>query len=295
MLPLHDKDREEAKSAVNELIESALAYHTPERLGELMEFASRMPRYAPYNAMLLHVQHPKARYIASAREWAEMGLKVKPGARPLVVLQFMGPVRFVFDVADTYGDALPEAVKAELEDPFNAAGEVPDVVWERLLDLCAALRIRVVQAVLRVDLAGFVQHGTPGQYDIFLNESHDRPAQFATLAHELAHLFCGHLGRTETDFWDNRSDEELSTREMEAEAVAYLVASRRKLTTASSKYLSGYLKPGTALPSFSLEHILKAAGAIEEMVGGKFPAKERARRKKAGEVKPRRKTGDRRL
>jgi len=285
----NDKEREEAKSAVNELIESALAYHTPERLRELMEFASRMPRYAPYNAMLLHIQHPKARYIASAKEWAEMGLKVKPGARPLVVLQIMGPVRFVFDVAETYGNALPQGVQAEMEDPFHAAGEVPNHVWNRLLDLCAAMRIRVAQAVLHVDLAGYVQQGPLGQYDLFLNASHDRPVQFATLAHELGHLFCGHLGRLENDFWENRSDQVKATREMEAEAVAYLVASRRKLVTASSKYLSGYLSPGTALPSFSLEHILKAAGAIEEMVGGKFPAKERARRKKAGESKPRRK------
>lgn len=61
MLNLDDKEREEAKSAVNELIESALAYHTPERIQELMEFASSMPRYAPYNAMLLHIQNPTAR------------------------------------------------------------------------------------------------------------------------------------------------------------------------------------------------------------------------------------------
>ena len=286
MPTLHDKDREEAKSAVNELIESALAYHTPERLGELMEFASRMPRYAPYNAMLLHIQNPKARYIASAREWAEMGLKVKPGARPLVVLKIMGPVRFVFDVADTYGNALPEAVNAELEDPFHATGEVCDFVWNRLHDLCASMRIRVVQAALRPELAGFVQTGPHEQYDLFLNQFHERPAQFATLAHELGHLFCGHLGSLENDFWDDRSETTKATREMEAEAVAYLVASRRKFKTASSKYLSGYLTPGSALPPFSLEHILKAAGAIEEMVGGKLPSRERSRRKKAADSKP---------
>jgi hypothetical protein len=286
MLNLHDKEREEAKSAVNELIESALAYHTPERLGELMEFASRMPRYAPYNAMLLHIQHPKARYIASAREWAEMGLKVKPGARPLVVLKIMGPVRFVFDVADTYGNALPEAVKAELEDPFHATGEVCDFVWKRLHGLCDSMRIRVVQAALHPELAGYVQTGPHEQYDLFLNQFHERPAQFATLAHELGHLFCGHLGSLENDFWDDRSETTKATREMEAEAVAYLVASRRKFITASSKYLSGYLTPGNALPPFSLEHILKAAGAIEEMVGGKLPSRERSRRKKAAEPKP---------
>lgn len=288
MLNADDKEREEAKSAVNELIESALAYHTPERLQELMEFASRMPRYAPYNAMLLHIQHSKARYIASAAEWAEMGLKVRPGARPLVVLQIMGPVRFVFDVADTYGNALPEAVRNAIENPFHAQGEVNDLVWGRMLNLCASMRITVTEEVMQVDGAGYVQRKPTGiGYDLRLNEGHDRPAKFATLAHELGHLFCGHLGKTETDFWEARTMHSKATRELEAEAVAHLVASRRNLHTASKKYLSLYLQPGTVLPSFSLEHILKAAGAIEELANGKFPAKERARRKKAGESKPR--------
>lgn len=290
MLNMGDKEREEAKSAVNELIESALAYHTPERFQELMEFASRMPRYAPYNAMLLHIQHPKARYIASAKEWAEMGLKIKSGARPLVVLQIMGPVRFVFDVADTYGNALPEAVRNAIEDPFHAQGEVNDLVWGRMLDLCASMNISVTEEVMHVNQAGYIRRLPSGSgYDLRINECHDRPAKFATLAHELGHLFCGHLGKSEHDFWDNRNDLAIEARELEAEAVAYLVASRRKLHTASKKYLSLYLHPNATLPPISLEHILKAAGAIEEMAGGKFPAKERARRKKAREVKPRRK------
>ncbi|MDZ4403891.1 ImmA/IrrE family metallo-endopeptidase [Prosthecobacter sp.] len=288
MLNVDDKEREEAKSAVNELIESALAYHTPERFHELMEFASRMPRYAPYNAMLLHIQHPKARYIASAKEWAEMGLKVKPGSRPLVVLQIMGPVRFVFDVADTYGNALPEAVRNAVEDPFHAQGEINELVWGRMLGLCASMSITVAEEVMHVDGAGYVQCApSGGGYDLRINECHDRPTKFATLAHELGHLFCGHVGKTENDFWDHRGDLAIEVRELEAEAVAYLVASRRKLHTASKKYLSHYLHPNAALPPISLEHILKAAGAVEEMAGGKLPAKERARRKKVIESKPR--------
>lgn len=67
---------------------------------------------------------------------------------------------------------------------------------------------------------------------------------------------------------------------MEAEAIAYLVASRRKLTTASQKYLSGYLQSGTALPPFSMEHILTAAHVVEEMASGRLPAREKARKQR---------------
>lgn len=218
-----------------------------------------------------------------------MGLKVKPGARPLVVLKIMGPVRFVFDVSDTYGDALTEAVRNAIEDPFHAQGEVNDLMWGRMLDLCASMNISFTEEVVHVNQAGYIRRFPSGSgYDLRINECHDRPAKFATLAHELGHLFCGHLGKSENDFWDNRLA--IEARELEAEAVAYLVASRRKLYTASTKYLSLYLHPNATLPPISLEHILKAAGAIEEMAGGKLPAKERARRKKAGESKPRSRT-----
>ena len=110
-----------------------------------------MPRYAPYNAMLLHIQHPKAKFIASAREWAEMGLKVKPGSRPLVVLQIMGPVRFVFDVADIHGGSLPIAVRNAFENPFGAEGGITDFIWNRMVDLCRELGVVVEEAVMDVD------------------------------------------------------------------------------------------------------------------------------------------------
>ena len=34
----------------------------------------------------------------------------------------------------------------------------------------------------------------PVRYQVVLNSRHSPAAQFATLAHELAHLYCGHLG-----------------------------------------------------------------------------------------------------
>jgi len=278
----HTLAQEDARSAIDELINSALAYNTPGRFHELMQFARRMPRVAPYNVMLLHVQNPLLTYAATVKEWAVLGRKVKPGARPYIVLKFKGPVSFVFNITDTTGTPLPPAVQREIEDPFTAIGTVDAEAWADMITLCAKLRIQVVESPMLVTLAGFAGQSSAGgaDYRIELNETHDLPTRFTTLAHELGHLFCGHCGKRPTDFWEERNGLAKATEELEAEAVAYLVASRRKLTTASEKYLSGYLQPGDTLPPFSMEHILTAAHVVEELASGKLPAREKARKQR---------------
>jgi hypothetical protein len=74
---------------------------------------------------------------------------------------------------------------------------------------------------------------------------HSLAARFVTLSHELGHLFCGHLVASEDEFWESRPNLDNAARELEAEAVAYLVGLRRRLTPASSKYLSTFLRPAT--------------------------------------------------
>lgn len=282
-----DTARAEAYSAIDELIRSALAYHTPERFVELMKFTRRLPKYSPFNCMLLHIQNPNLKYVARPQQWAAIGRKIKPGARPLVILAPMHPVMFVFDVCDTEGAPLPPEIEREIEDPFAVEGFIEAKTWERVLRCCAGMGIVVKEEPLDSNLAGDVRLiGVESpRYLLRLNAAHDSAARFATLAHELAHLFCGHLGRTESDFWEKRDDLSLASRELEAEAVAYLVASRFRLNTASQKYLSIYLTPGVTLPPYSMETILTAAGAVELMAKGQLPGKERARRRRAIEAK----------
>lgn len=277
-----DKARDEARSAIDELIRNALAYHTPGRFVELMQFTRRLPRYSPFNCMLLHIQNPQVTYVARPEQWAFLGRKIKPGARPLVILAPMHPVLFVFDVADTEGKPLPPAVVREIEDPFGVEGTISALTWGRIVRLSGRLDIEVREEALGKDLAGDVRasgQGSP-RYLIRLNAEHEKVMRFATLAHELGHLFCGHQGGVSGDFWVARQSLNLAGRELEAEAVAYLVSSRFGLHTASKKYLSLYLKPDAVLPDFSMEAILTAAGAVEDMANGKLPGKERARRRR---------------
>ena len=64
-----------------------------------------------------------------------------------------------------------------------------------------------------------------------VNDRLTPPETLVTVAHELGHIFCGHLGACgrdeDTAGWPDRRGLSEATREMEAEAVAWLVAKPR--------------------------------------------------------------------
>lgn len=261
---------------MDELIEKALAYRSGKELKELLDFTRKFPHIAPYNAMLLHVQNPGIQYALRAGEWQCWGRRVKPAARPYVILWTMGPVAFVFDLSDTEpidpnNDRIPEIVK----DPFQVKGEPPPGAMANLQAACGLLGIKIefrdyatgqAGQVARVDRADYLFH-------VALNSKHTAAQQLGALAHELAHIFCGHLGETKDGFWHDRRSADLPAQELEAEAVAYLVTERLQLDIGSVQYLAGYLKNDGQLPNYSLDAVLKAAGKIEEMIAGKFRLK----------------------
>ena len=100
-------------------------------------------------------------------------------------------------------------------------------------------------------------------------------------------MFCGHLGATEARFWQERRHLQKDGRELEAEAVAYLVTNRLRLDSGSIRYLSGYLS-AESLPPYSLDEVLKATGKIEEMIAGRF----RQKRDQSSEVQKFKKTSN---
>jgi Zn-dependent peptidase ImmA (M78 family) len=87
-------------------------------------------------------------------------------------------------------------------------------------------------------------------YRIVLNDRPPPSEQFVTLAHELAHIFCGHLGQPE--------------KEIEAEAAAFQVASRAGLVTRSAAYLASHVREAE-VAKISLEWIVRAGARIERL------------------------------
>jgi hypothetical protein len=285
-------DADVAKRALDELFVLAQQYRSTSEYLELMRFIARFTSYAPFNAMLVRVQMPGAAFVAPPSRWLrEFQRHVKPNARPLVILQPGGPVMFVYDVSDTEPMDGAAPLPPEVLHPFEIRGAM---VGSQL----DTLAVNVVRDGVRIQTekrgsqgAGRIGPSSSGQtmqyprrlrprpdyvtvpvrYELLLNESHSRETHFATLVHELAHLYCGHLGTPNPLWWPSRRFLDADTEEFEAESVSYLVCRSLGLDTRSEAYLSGYTRERSVTPQMSLECVLKAAGDIERMTRERHP------------------------
>ena len=92
------------RALIDQLIAATRLYKSSEAVQELFDFVVRLREFAPFNAMLLHIQKPGLTHAATARDWwSRFGCAPKLGARPLLILRVMGPVDFVFDILDVEG------------------------------------------------------------------------------------------------------------------------------------------------------------------------------------------------
>lgn len=279
-------DEEVTRRALDELFRLTHQYNSTKAYDELLKFMRRFRFYAPYNAMLIHIQMPGASFVAPPHRWLyEYGQRIKPGARPLVILQPMGPVMFVFDVSDT--EPLPGAppLPPEVTSPFEVRGGNIGRELEQAIENAKRDGIRVSLRDAGSQSAGQIGLATdnawlevvarlipkrevvkiPLRYELLLNRGHSREARYATLVHELAHLYCGHLGTPNEKWWPNRTRLSTAVYEFEAESVCYLVCGRAGIDNPSDKYLAGYLDHNRQVPEISLECVMAASGLIEKM------------------------------
>lgn len=288
MIPGHDgafqaqlrlgTPRREDLSALDELFSETERYRSSREYMELLDFVCWLRNYAPFNCMLLHIQNPAVSYVATAYDWRlKFDRRPKLNARPLVILQPFGPVMFVYDVADTDGGPVPDAVLH----PFRTDGRIePDIIYRTFYN-CVLHGIEARHSLTGLNQAGMairlnsearriyqsLKLSDSSAYLILLNESHSSEEKYSSLAHELGHVFCGHLGADPLAWWESRAGEDKHTIELEAASVAYLVCRRRGLEAASARYLSGYRTPGSSreMPFFSLNGVFQAVDYIEKM------------------------------
>ena len=279
-----------AKRALDELFSLTFQYKTGKAYQDLLKFVIRFRSYSPFNAMLAHIQMPGAQFVAPPHRWLRnYGRKIKPDARPLIILQPMGPVMFVFDVNETEPTENAPPLPPEVEKPFAVRnGHIgKDLEW--VIDNAKRDGIRITERVEGSQSAGSIcylaenmresqqfQSGldkdrnpvyiaVPVKYDLVVNAGLDREARFATIVHELAHLYCGHLGTPNDKWWPNRCGLSHTIAEFEAESVTHMICRRSGLDNPSEQYLAGYLGKDEKIPSISLERVMKAAGLIESM------------------------------
>lgn len=281
-----------------------------------LDFIARLSHYSPFNAAMLHMQRPGALYFATQSQWRKrFGRHVESEARPCVILQPFGPILFVFAAEDTLPGSDGEELPEQITDPFAVEGDLSSTTWRYTVTHCkGAERVNVrFDPGRATGAAGSIARNGPRfeaapiyTHVVTLRGRDTTPPgassgdvtaaeQYATFAHEMAHLFCGHLGSTETDWWPDRQGLSHAQCEIEAESVAYLVCRRAGLYSLSERYLHTHvLRAGTRtfptssqdgdteqdgdtdlgfLPPIGIETVLKAVTYIENMGTSGFESK----------------------
>lgn len=250
--------------------------------------ASRFHRYSLNNQILIWLQNPAATRVAGYQKWQELGYQVRKGERGLSIFrplsrrlteeeareqgrpELAGQYKVVgfgltsiFDVSQT--DPI-EGKAQPLEQP--GAYEVPE--GEAPAGLVDGLTAQI-QALGYTVEHGDVDAISPGAYGVTVyserrvvvradaTEAH----KAEVLAHELAHIACGH---------EHRRDETRSRREVEAESVAYTVCAHVGLNVscASFGYVAGWAESGKAAEAVreTAELVLRVAGQIVARLDG---------------------------
>jgi hypothetical protein len=259
-----------ARTMLDQLLDDSRLYKRGSDYKNLLDFVVRLRNFAPFNAMLLQLQKPGLNHAASAHEWRErFGRTVKAHARPLLILWPFGPVALVYDLIDTEGDPLPPGISA-----FQASGGMDQMQLEHFVKLLGKKHIEWHRFDGGDRNAGSIERLThpngsdePSRYRMSVNRNHDANVQFATLAHELGHLYLGHLGKDKYLSIPDRPRQSHQQRELEAESAAFIVCARNGVANRSASYLTNYVQQDTTSEQLDLYQIMRATGQIEALLG----------------------------
>lgn len=262
----------ECTQAIDKLFQQALEHDGVSAFDTFLDSCARFSNLSVYNAMLVRVQRPGAIAVATRSKWQEVGGRVRPTAIPIIILQPFGPVSFVYERADVDG------VKFSGEDanPVLASGSLTESTYRRTAGASAIYGVEIVETdQYGGHLAGtaeVLEHPreiapksqTERLWGIRINRRHDLATRFATLVHELGHIYCGHLGPGPKAAWPDRRNEVSShaQRELEAEATCWLVCNRNGVTSRSKEYLARLITQAD-VAKVSMFSIFMAANRIE--------------------------------
>jgi hypothetical protein len=261
---------EDERSLLDQLLEDSRLYKSSQDYLNLLEFIARMRNFAPFNALLLQIQKPGLHFAASRHDWRKrFHAEVKEDARPLLILWPFGPVALVYDVVDLVSGNIPVDAQS-----FVAKGPMTD---DRITTFIERMKSKDI-AVSITDAgdrnAGSIQmtklpkdEKTRGCYKMKINGNHTPDVRFVTIAHELAHLFLGHLGEDKKWGIKERLRCTHTQRELEAESVAFLVAKRNGVKSRSETYLANYVRENPTMEDLDFYQMTRAAGQIETLLG----------------------------
>lgn len=286
------------ESNLDALWRSVREYRTSANFMAVMKACKRFRHLAPFNAMLVEMQRPGAKYVLSENEWRrKYDRGIKPNARPVIVLVPFGPVDFLFEISDTYPlevSLFPksdEEILEEIAAPYKTEREVSDDMLSLLANRLAYNGIAIDNSLIAgADFAAKIQllednsHSVDlklsnktwtrwrADYLISVNKNAQNGERFASICHELGHLLCHHLIAPKS--WNKWPTRNLShaAEEFEAESVSWLICERLGIGNPSEKYLSNYIEENKEIPKeTSIENILSAAKEVWKLCSQDTP------------------------
>ncbi len=303
--PTTDAERAEATRVREEklvalqgrLSEQVQSITTGEQWAEWLRTAGRFHTYSWGNTMLIQLQKPEATKVAGYKTWTQVGRQVRKGETGITILAPVvrksahkepeatkstlaqpdqaspepnsdRPVRrvlaflpvTVFDVSQTDGDPLAEPPQPQL-----TRGQAPEGLWEALAAQVKTAGFDLITS----PMAG--PNGPDGvtnflRRTVTVRDDVDQAHMCTTLGHELAHV----LMHDPASFVDGQTSGCRGDAEVEAESVAYLVASVHGVDADdyTLPYVAGWIgrnKASTVLEATG-KRVLAAAHDILEQV-----------------------------
>jgi hypothetical protein len=210
---------------IEELAQATDAARVSEEMLRYLDACSKFHHYSLFNLWLILITKPNATAVAGFRKWQSLNRYVNKGEHGIPILapilirqkndtetqeEIVGfKVVYVFDVSQTHGESLPPP-------PDWKSPEKNKELTKKLILYANSLGITVIENELQGEVQGVSKGG-------LIELSPD--AGTITLVHELAH-----------ELLHQQEDCSLSkaVRELEAEAIAYVVAKYFGLDSLSS-------------------------------------------------------------
>lgn len=243
----------DTKLLLKQLQEAAETVVQSGRFDELVRLQARFMNYSFGNMLLVFWQMPDAQMLRTYQGWLRLGRHVKKGEHAIYILE---PLPYVkkdsdgqevhriwfrsaarFDISQTEGEPVKDVIYLDGQDPEN--------VLERVINLASASGL-TVETGKDLGLAA----GETSSGKIALSYGNSPLANAATVVHELAHQYMGHLG----------SHKPRALCEVEAESVSYIVntAMGYDVEQFSASYLAGW----TGGKNETLVEAMKASGNL---------------------------------
>lgn len=283
-----EEQRNKDLSTIDQLFKDVKRYRKCFEFRKKLEFYSKFPYLGVYNAELVAQQRPGARFVLTAKKWAEgkYKRKIKSNARPLIILVPFHPVDFLFDITDTKpidnsksvddNAVIDKIVESFMSDFRRGTGFYMDNLWTNMekqgiyyqqsiagSELHAEIRTDQSERLF-VQVYKDVELPYHNHFTISVNSGLSLSEKLSRIFHELAHLFCHHFT---CSWWEGRSCSKIE-KEFEAETVSYLVCQRLGIKSHAIEYLANYFEENDLIPEISAELMFQAVDIIQDMASG---------------------------